>query len=173
MSKTVLYFILKFILLVLAQAVIFNNLVLFGVAMAFVFIYVVVSMPVSWSTNLSMTLAFVLGLAVDVFSDTLGVNALSCTILAFVRKPVFHLYTPHEEDFAELTPCQRSMGSATYMKYLLTMSLIYCLCFFCVEAMSLFNVALVALRIVASTVFTFIVIYALDSLTTNNNEKKL
>lgn len=164
MSKTILNYILKFILLVLAQALIFNNIVLFNVAVAFVFIYLIVSMPVSWNTNVSMTVGFLAGLVVDIFSDTLGYNALSCTILSFVRKPVFHLYMQSEEDLGGLKPCLTTMGTAPYLKYMLTMVVIYCLCFFTVESFTIFNPVLQGLRIVCSSAFTFILIYALDSI---------
>lgn len=173
MTKTALNFILKFVLLVLAQAVIFNNIVLFNVAVAFVFIYIIVSMPVTWPTNLSLTIGFLAGLAVDIFADTLGYNALSCTVLAFVRKPVFNLYMQNDEDLAGQKPCIRTMGSTAFMKYLVTMTLIYCTTFFLTEALAIFNPMLLGLRIVCCSAFTFIVIYALDSLTTRNNEKRL
>lgn len=173
MSKTVLNYILKFILLVLTQAVIFNNIVLFNVAVAFVFIYLIVSMPVSWNTNVSLTVGFLAGLIVDIFSDTLGYNALSCTVLTFVRKPVFHLYMQNEEDLGGLKPSITTMGYASYLKYLVTMVAIYCICFFSVESFEIFNPVLQGLRIVCSTAFTFILIYALDSISSRKNEKRL
>lgn len=173
MSKTILTFTLKFILLVLAQAVIFNNIVLFNVAVAFAFLYIIVSMPVSWNTNASITIGFLAGLAVDIMSDTLGYNALSCTILTFARKPVFHFYMQDEEDLGGLKPSAETMGRSPFMKYLLIMVSVYCICFFLVESFSIFDPLLLTLRIVCSTAFTFIVIYALDSIFTRKNEKRL
>lgn len=173
MSKTVINYIIKCILLLLAQAVIFNNIVLFDVAVAFVFIYAIVAMPITWSTNLSVTIGFAAGLCIDIFSDTQGVNALSCTILAFVRKPIFHLYMQNDEDLSGQKPGLRTMGAAAFLKYLLTMSLIYCVCFFVIEAFAFFNPLVMLLRIGASTIFTFIVIYALDSIFIRRNEKRL
>lgn len=173
MTKTIINYILKFLLLVLAQAVIFNNIVLFNVAVAFVFIYLIVTMPISWNTNVSVIIGFLAGTIVDIFADTLGYNALSCTILAFVRKPVFHLYMQNDEDLSGLHPGIGTMGTPAFLKYLITMCSVYCVCFFLIEAFALFNPLLLALRIVCSTAFTFIVIYALDSITTPKNEKRL
>ena len=51
MTKTVLTFILLFIVLIPAQAVIFNNLILFNVALPLVFIYLIISLPITLSTN--------------------------------------------------------------------------------------------------------------------------
>ena len=90
MNKTAIILIALFLVLVPAQAVIFNNLILFNIALPLVFIYLIISLPVTLSTNWSLTIGFVTGLAVDIFSDTSGMNALACTTLAFIRKPVYH-----------------------------------------------------------------------------------
>ena len=82
MSKTILQFIFKCVVLILAQVVIFNNIVLFNAVVPFVFIYIIISAPVTWSVNVVLTIGFFSGMAVDAFSNTQGVNALACTVLA-------------------------------------------------------------------------------------------
>ena len=164
MSKTVLTLIILFLVLIPAQAVIFNNLILFNVALPLVFIYLIISLPVTLSTNWSLTIGFVTGLAVDIFSDTPGMNALACTNLAFLRKPVYHLYMSYDDDLSGLRPSISTMGSAAYFKYLLTMVFVYCLMLFAIEAFQFFNIRLLLMRTVFSTIFTFIIIYSIDSL---------
>ena len=164
MSKTVLTLIILFLVLIPAQAVIFNNLILFNVALPLVFIYLIISLPVTLSTNWSLTIGFVTGLAVDIFSDTPGMNALACTNLAFLRKSVYHLYMSYDDDLSGLRPSISTMGSAAYFKYLLTMVFVYCLMLFAIEAFQFFNIRLLLMRTVFSTIFTFIIIYAIDSL---------
>lgn len=170
---TVLGYMMSFFMLVLAQAVIFNNIVLFNVAMPLVFIYFIVSLPITLGTNLSLTIGFLTGLAVDIFSDTQGLNSLSCTLLTFIRKPVFHFYVQKDEDLGGARPSLRTMGSVAYLKYLFSMTLIYCLLVFGFEAFSFFNIGNLILRVVCSTAFTFVVIYALDSFSLRSREKRL
>ena len=74
--KTAISIVLAFLLLVPAQAVIFNHLALFNVALPIVFIYIVIMLPVTLGTNWSTTIGFLAGLAVDIFCDTAGVNTL-------------------------------------------------------------------------------------------------
>ena len=50
------------------------------------------------------------------------------------------------------------------MKFLLTMVFIYCLMLFTIEAFQIFNIRLLLLRIFASTAYTFVLLYAIDSL---------
>lgn len=166
MSKIAFAFVIKVVLLVLAQAVIFNNLVLFGVAVPLVFIYAIISMPITWPTNLSVTIGFLLGLVVDIFSNTYGVNALSCTMLSFARKPIFHLYVQRDDDLAGLKPSQRSMGSAAFLKYMVTMTVIYCAMAITIDAFAVFSVWRILIQIIASAAFTSVLIYAFDSIFT-------
>ncbi|MDE6368549.1 MAG: rod shape-determining protein MreD, partial [Muribaculaceae bacterium] len=57
-----------------------------------------------------------------------------------------------------------TMGWAAYFKYMLTMVFIYCLMLFSIEAFQFFNLKLLLMRTIFSTIFTFIIIYAIDSL---------
>ncbi|MDE5915268.1 MAG: rod shape-determining protein MreD, partial [Duncaniella sp.] len=98
MSKTVLKFILLGIILVLAQVIVFNHICLFNVAVPLVFIYLILRLPITRSLNCLLTISFFLGLIVDIFSDTYGMNTVSCTILAMCRRPILRLYVPREED---------------------------------------------------------------------------
>lgn len=164
MGKTALRLVALFVILVVAQAVIFNNLILFNTALPLVFVYLIISLPVTLSTNWSVTVGFLTGLAVDIFSDTPGVNALACTTLAFIRKPVFHLYMSFDDDLSGQCPSLSNMGTAAYSKYMFTMVLIYCFMVFAIEAFQFFNLRLMLTRTIFSALFTFVIIYAIDSL---------
>ena len=108
MSKTILQFILLGLILVLAQVIVFNHICLFNVAVPMVFIYLIIRLPITLSLNWTLTIGFFLGLVVDVFSDTYGMNALSCTVLAMLKRPVLRLYVPREEEFTRPEPSMLS-----------------------------------------------------------------
>ncbi len=173
MNKTSLTLLVLFLVLIPAQALVFNNLVLFDVAVPFVFIYMLITLPVTFSANLAMTIGFVTGLTVDILSDTAGVSALASTILTFVRRPVFHLYMPIDNDLAEQRPSLRNMGVAAFLKYAVTMSLIYSMTVFLIEGAGCFILKLFVMRTLASAVYTFIMIYAFACLTVSRHEKRL
>lgn len=173
MSKTALYLVALSVCLLLAQGVVFDNLVLFNCAMPFVFIYIIIALPITLGTNKSVAAGFVIGLVADAFADTYGLNALCCTILAFMRKPVFHLYVQRDEDLAGQCPTMRTMGVDTYMKYAATMVLAYCILVFVTEAFGFFNPLRLLLRIAASTAYTLVIIYTLDSMSLSRHAKRL
>ncbi len=164
MTKLAIKYAIGFLLLIPAQAIIFNHMILFNVAVPLVFIYLIVMLPVTLGTNLSTFLGFMAGLTLDVFCDTPGVNSLCCTVLSFARKPVFHLYVSTDDDLAGRSPSSHTMGYAAYMKFMLTMVLIYCIMMFTVEAFQLFNFRLLLIRVAASSAYTFLMLYALDCL---------
>lgn len=170
-----LSYIMMFVLLIPAQALIFNNMVLWNVAMPFAYILLIFRLPLGFSVNWSMTLGFLAGLAVDIFSDTPGMNALGATVIAFIRKPVAKLYIPSDEATDIVRPTVYSIGSWPFIKYALTLSVIYCTVVFTIEAFQFFNIWLLAKRIAFSSLFTFVLVYALDSLSViqRKSEKRL
>ncbi len=160
------------LLFVLLQAVVFNQIYLFGVAVPLVFIYVILRMPLSLSTAWLLTASFFLGLVVDIFGNTPGMNALACTILAFVRRPILSLYLPHGSDYVAEIPSIRGFGMWLYVRYSLTLTFVYCLLLFAIESLSLFDLPYMLVRIVCSTLLTFILILCVDSLN-QGREKRL
>lgn len=173
MSKTILQFFLLFIAMLLAQVIVFNHIVLFNVAMPVIFIYFIIRLPITLSVNWVMTLSFLLGLSVDIFSDTQGMNALACTILAVLRHPILRLYFPREDDLTIPEPSIRSLGMGIYIKYMFSMVLVYCILIFLIEAFTFFNPLQLVLRIVCSTILSSLLLLGIDSLTLSRREKRL
>lgn len=173
MSKTILHFFFLFIIMLLTQVIVFNHIVLFNVAMLVIFIYFIIRLPITLSVNWVMTLSFFLGLSIDIFSDTQGMNSLACTILAVLRRPIFRLYFPREDDLTIPEPSIRSLGIGIYIKYLFSMVLMYCTLIFMIEAFTFFNPLQLILRIICSSALSFLLILGIDSLTLSRREKRL
>lgn len=165
MVKEFIKYALMFVILVVAQVVVFNHLCLFNVAIPLVFIYFIVKLPTSLGTNWTIALSFLLGFTVDVFSNSPGMNALACTVCGAVRMPVLRLYYPREEDMAAPEPSPRTLGPAPFMKYAATLTALYCLLFFFIEAFAFYNWGLMLARAAASALLTFIIIMAIESVT--------
>lgn len=164
MAKEILKYLLWFLGLVAAQVIVFNNLCLFNVAIPLVFIYFILKLPVTLGANWVMTLSFILGLTIDIFSNTQGMNALACTILGALRLPVLHLYFPRDDELSNPSPSSRTLGPGVFMKYLATCVVLYCALFFLIESFAFFNIGLMLTRIAASSVLTFVIILAVDSI---------
>lgn len=164
MNKTILTYTVIFLALILAQALLMNHIMLFDTAVCFIFIYLIVRLPMNLSPNWLLTIGFILGLSVDILSDTPGVNSLACTILAGLKRPVFYAYEQHDDANRGIEPGLHSMGWLNYSKYLLSMSAIYSVVAFAIEFMSFAGVERIFIMAAASAIFTFLVLLALDSL---------
>ena len=173
MGKTAINFIILFFVLILAQVVICNNICLFNIAIPIIFIYLLVRLPLTLNINIVLTISFLTGLLVDIFSDTQGMHALACTITSFVRRNILRLYVPREEDISDGEVTIKSIGFASYFKYLLSIVLLYCIIVFTIEAFSFFNFFRLLGQIVSSTIFSFIIILSIDRIATKQSEKKL
>ncbi len=116
------------------------------------------------STNWLLTWAFLSGFIVDLFSDTPGVNSLSCILLAVVKRPVLYAYIPKDDRTKDIQPSLANLGFAAYAKYLLTMSVIYCFMVFIIEYFSFGDVKEIVIMASSSSVLTFGLLLGIDSL---------
>lgn len=164
MTKHMLAMGLLYVLLIFVQVLICNNIMLFHVAVPFIFIYFIIRLPVGISQILVLTLSFAMGFIIDIFSDTPGVNALAATLLAAVKTPVFYAYVPRDDKTKRITPAISTVGWQNYSKFALTMSAIFCLLVFSIEFFSFAGIDRIAILTVASSVLTFALIIAVDSL---------
>jgi hypothetical protein len=172
MTKTVIQFIVLFVALILLQLVC-NKIVLWGVAMPVVFIYLILRLPVNLHGGWVLTIAFFSGLIIDIFDNTPGMNALACTLMAAVRRPVFNMFVSRENDMNIPIPSVDSMGIGDYFKYMATLVTLYCSLIFLIQAFSLHDIVLTLARIAASSALSIMIIFALDSLVSTRREKRL
>ena len=164
MANTIIRYLILFLLCVLLQALIFNQIVLFHIAVPIVFIYFLIRLPINLKLSYLFTLAFFLGLLVDIFSDTPGVNALACVLIAALKTPIYYAYVAKDDTTSRLTPCVASMGMGDYSKYLLTFVVIYSLMAFTIEYFSFADVKGIVIMSAASSVLTFFLLLAVDCL---------
>lgn len=164
MNRGTLFNIILFICLIIVQVLICNHIHIFNVAVPFVFIYVILRLPMSLSTNWLLTWAFLSGFIVDIFSDTPGVNSLSCTLLATVKRPVLYAYIPRDDRTKDILPSLANLGFADYAKYVLTMIVIYCFMVFTIEYFNFIDVKDIVIMALSSSILSFGLILGIDSL---------
>ena len=172
MTRNVLQFAGLFLIMVLAQAIC-SKICLFNIAVPIIFIYFMVRLPISIGVNWMMTIGFFLGLTIDIFNNTQGMNALSCVLLAILRRPVFRLYMPREDDITDTIPSIDSLGLGVFFRYMSTLTVIYCTLLFSIQAFSLMNISLTIQRIIASSILSTMLMLGFDSLATTHREKRL
>ena len=89
MNSTLLYNILRFILLLAAQIIIFNNIDFLGYINPFPYILFIMLYPVNGNRSGLLFASFILGLIMDMFSNSGGVHTAACLLLAYFRPYIF------------------------------------------------------------------------------------
>ncbi|SEA61407.1 rod shape-determining protein MreD [Flavobacterium gillisiae] len=89
MNSTLLVNIFRFILLLAVQIVIFNNMNFLGFIMPLPYMLFIILYPVNGNRAGLLLASFLLGLTMDVFSNSGGVHAASCLTLAYLRPSIF------------------------------------------------------------------------------------
>ena len=88
MNNSVTLNIGRFILLVLIQALVLNNINFLGYINPYIYILFVILYPINNNRMLFILTSFFLGLTVDLFLDSGGVHAAATTLIAYAR-PLF------------------------------------------------------------------------------------
>lgn len=151
-----------FVVLILFQVLLFNRIALFGVAVPILYIYFLIKLPVGRNRFYVIILSFLMGLIIDVFLNTPGINAAAVTIVATFRSNILNLFYSKIET-ENHTPAIHSFTSA-FIKYTIAMVLLHQTLLFLIEAVTLFNLFDTLIRIGASSLLTVIIIFAIDAL---------
>lgn len=152
-----------FVALILVQVLILNHLHIMGYATPFLYVYLLLKMPSSVSRSALLLWGFSIGLAVDLFSNTPGMNAAATTFLALMLPRITQLYLP-KGDTEVFVPGIYTVGFAFFVKYAFTAILLHHSALFLIESFSFWDVHILLLKIVWSTLLTFFCVMALDGL---------
>lgn len=89
MNSALILNIIRFILLVAVQVVVFNKIDLFGFINPFPYILFILLYPVNANRAGLLVASFFLGLTIDYFENSGGVHAAACLTLAYLRPTFF------------------------------------------------------------------------------------
>ena len=152
-----------FIGLALLQVLVLNQMHIGGYATPFLYIYFILNFNSRVGRNTLMLWAFALGLTVDVFGNTPGMNAAVAVCLAFCRSSILRLVTHRDLDEG-FRPGIKSMGIAPFFRYELLASGLYCTLLWMVDTFSFFDVPVLLFKIITSTASTVLGIICAESI---------
>jgi len=89
MNSALLNNIARFILLLAAQILLFNNINFLGFINPYPYILFIILFPVNGNKFGLLAASFLIGLLMDMFLNSGGVHATSCLVLAFFRPAIF------------------------------------------------------------------------------------
>jgi len=95
---------LLFIGLILLQIIVLNNINFLGYINPYFYIFFIFLYPIKKDDASILLLSFFLGLSIDIFSDSGGINAAATLFIAFIRIPILKsVIGKREIDYGTLT----------------------------------------------------------------------
>ncbi|MBN8824839.1 MULTISPECIES: hypothetical protein [unclassified Spirosoma] len=159
--------VLLFLLYLVLQIVLVRNLVLFDYAFCFVYIACILLLPNETSLTWLLLIAFVTGIIVDMFYNTLGMHAAATVLMAYCRPFIVRaqIDVPGLESRIEFS--LKELGTGAFFRYVIILALIHHTALFFIEASSLSLIIPTLIRVVASTLFTTLSIVLIQFFTRN------
>ena len=154
--------ILRFIFLILLQVFILDNIQFMGYINPMIYVLFILSLPVRFPKWALLILAFIMGLIIDVFSNTAGMHSFALVFAAFLRTPVMNIFTSLDEG-ANPTPSFHTFGVSAYVKYVVILVLIHHFILFFIESFSFLHLTLLIPKIIFSSTVTILLILGLQS----------
>ena len=152
-----------FIGLVLLQVLVLNYFHIAGYSTPFLYIYFILKLDTGVSRNELMLWGFFLGLSVDIFSNTPGMNAAATVLLAFARPFIFRLFSPRDT-FDDVEPSFKSIGISSFIKYVVAGVLLHHTALLTLEAFSFFDLPVLLLKIITSSLLTTLCILGIEGI---------
>ena len=146
---------ISFVGLVLLQVLVLNHINLFGYINPLVYIVWVFLFPIRKNISVFLLLSFLLGLSIDFFSDSGGINAAATLFIAFIRLPLLKAIL-RKSDFDYLLFNLRSTSFSKAFSFIAILTIIHHLIVFSLEYFS-FNASIISKSIFTS-IFTIILI---------------
>ena len=162
MIKSISKIVVYFLFYVALQVLIFNNIHLFRIATPLLYLYIIVKMPTNITRSQAIIISFILGVVMDIFTNTLGIHAAACTLAGMFRDPILYSFSG-KELLEEASPSYRTLGTGAFMKYVLVLVAIHHISLFAIESISLFDPMFLLLRIVACVILTTLLIFIVEA----------
>ena len=133
--------IIRFILLVLVQVLVFNRLNFFGFINPMVYILFLYWYPIKENRAAFIGLGFLLGFAIDFFSDTLAIHTASTITIAYMRPAIMRFVFGVNYEFQSFKLSNST--KAQQITFLALLIIVHHLVFFTLEIFSFANLLLI------------------------------
>jgi rod shape-determining protein MreD len=141
----------RFVIVLLIQVLVINNITLGSYVYPAFYVYFILLLPFESKGWVLLITAFLMGLGVDFFSNSPGLNASAAVFMAFCRPLIIHMLKTKKEYEPGLVPGIRDTGFGWFFTYSLLLILLHHSFLFFVEAFSFENIRQTFYRILFSS----------------------
>lgn len=164
MSNSFIFRLFRLIILLAVQVLILNHLHLLGYATPLVIGYMLTCFRSGTSRIGLLLWGFVTGVLFDMFTNTSGIGAASCTLLAMIQPSLLQLFIPRDAP-DEFEPTLANMGPGRFFSYILIAMFVLHAAFYFLDAFSLSDWLLTLVAIFGGSVLSAVIILFVELLT--------
>lgn len=162
MVNRILRFSIIFIILILLQVLLFNNIQFSGYVNPFIYIMFILLLPVEISPWLLLIISFFTGLIIDFFSGTPGMHTSATVLAGFTRPYVLRFISPRDGYEPGVDPSMLVYGLRWFLIYASVMVLIHHSLLFYIEVFRFTDFFRTLFRVILSSFFSVIFILLLE-----------
>lgn len=163
--------ILRFMLLVLVQVLLINNIELGRFINPFIYVLFIIVLPFETPKWLVLIAGFILGITIDAFQDTAGMHAAACVFMAYVRPGILKLFSPRDGYEFGTQPTVQYLGLPWFLSYSGILILLHHLVLFYLEMFRFSEFFSTFIRVIVSAFFTLLLVLVTQFLFNRNKEQ--
>jgi rod shape-determining protein MreD len=156
MNSTPLKFLLTTVILLLLQITILNNIQFSGYVNPYIYVMIIMLLPLEMAPWLILIISFSVGLLVDASAGTPGMHTSATLMAGFVRPWILRYLSPRDGYEQGSHPSMAEYGMRWFATYSVLILLIHHLTLFFMEVFSFHDFFRTLLRVVLSTAFSLI-----------------
>lgn len=150
--------IIRFIVLVLVQVLLLNNIQISGYIVPHFYVLFILLLPFETPRWLLLIAAFTLGITVDLFMHTPGMHASATVFMAFLRPYVLDMSAPRDGYESGTFPRLSYYGFQWFLRYTVILVLAHHLFLFYIEVFRFVEFFNTLLRVLMSTILSVVLI---------------
>ncbi len=155
--------IIRFVLCISLQVLLFNNLNIYGICTPYIYILFLVSLPIELPRWAELLIGAATGLVMDVFCSSIGVHMSACVLLSYLRPLLINLFVQDKERLSGDVDIDK-IGLQPYINILAILTVAHHIMMFTVESGSASMWWLTLIRIVASSILSFVIMIGYELL---------
>jgi rod shape-determining protein MreD len=163
MINSVIRFGLIFIILILLQVLLFNNIQFSGYVNPYVYIMFILLLPIEIPSWLLLLLSFITGFIIDIFTGSPGMHSSATVLAGFVRPYVLRLVSPRDGYEPNSSPSMLTYGFAWFLSYALLIVFVHHIALFYLEVFRFTDFFRTMLRVLLSSLFSIAFILLIES----------
>jgi len=162
MDTSILNIVKRFFILIIIQVLVLKQINIgwgdFNYIQLFIYPLFILLLPIKINRSVSILLAFVAGIIIDMFYDTPGLNASALVLMSYMRMFILKFLEPIEGYNIETTPTIWTFGFDWFLIYSSSLVFINILWFFSMEAFSFQYFTDIILKTIFSFIFSEVLI---------------